>query len=250
MKYLVFFSFWVITVYGCKKTLAPVTPDKIPIYSLKEGYEFQQVGMDSFNTNARLSSMSLQKAAVAFLQNKNPKDAGVCLSTAAHLYEEKFSDIDSALLLSRQALNYALESNDTLNTGHSYRYSGFLTGMAGNLGEGLSLIEKSIPYYMMMNEKDGIAVAKYDMARILGHNKQYAQSKEKLEESTLHFKSRINLQRIFNNNVYGLKLFKESNNPAEYERVKTENEYLIQSGKISPVLQKKYIDMLELTKSN
>jgi hypothetical protein len=233
---------------SCKKNIPTSPPEKEAIFSQYDAFDFQAEGMNTFNTEPEKSKTAFLKAAKAYLQNKMPKDAGICLGNVAHLYEERFQNLDSALLLSKQSLDYALASNDTLNTSHGYRYTGFLMGVMGKVDEGIDLIKKSYPYYEMMRNKDGIYVSLYDMARVYGENGKNDEAIAALNESTNHFKTKTNLQRIFNNNVYALKLYHATSNKTEYERVRSENESLIQTGKINPALQQKYIDMLNITK--
>ncbi|HMS98294.1 MAG TPA: hypothetical protein PKA12_06085 [Saprospiraceae bacterium] len=233
---------------SCKKNIPVSQPEKEAIYSQYDAFDFQAEGMKTFNTEPEKSKNAFLKAAKAYLQNKMQKDAGICLGNVAHLYEEQFQKPDSALLLSQQSLDYALASNDTLNTSHGYRYTGYLTGILGKVDEGIDLIKKSYPYYEMMRNKDGIYVSMYDMARVYGENGRYEEATEVLNESTNHFKTKTNLQRIFNNNVYALKMYHATSNKKEFERVRQENESLIQTGKINPTLQQKYIDMLNETK--
>lgn len=235
-------------LFSCKKNIAPAPTSTEAIYSQYDAFDFQAEGMNLFNTQPEKAAPALLKASEAYLQNKMPKDAGICLGLVAHLYEEKFQKPDSALILSQKALDYALKSNDTLNTGHSYTYTGFLTGIQGNPEKGIELIQKSFPYYELMRNKDGKAAARYDMARVYGENGRWAESLSALNESTAHFKEKTNLQRVFNNNVYALKIFKSTGNTSAYKMVVDENEYLIKTGKINPVLQQKYVDMLEKTK--
>ena len=235
-------------LFSCKKNIATAPTPKDAIYSQYDAFDLQAEGMNLFNTQPEKAAPAFLKAAEAYLQNKMPKDAGICLGLVAHLYQEKFQKPDSALILSQKALDYALQSNDTLNTGHSYSYTGFLTGILGNPDKGIELINKSFPYYEMMRNKDGQAAARYDMARVYGENGKWAEAMSALNESTAHFKEKTNLQRVFNNNVYAMKIFKSTNNSSEYKRVVDENEYLIKTGKINPVLQQKYVDMLEKTK--
>lgn len=235
-------------ISSCKKNIPASPPVKEAIYSRYDAFDFQAEGMKTFNTQPEQSKVAFLKAAQAYTQNKMPKDAGICLGNVAHLYEEQFQKLDSALLLSKQSLEYALESNDTLNTSHGYRYTGYLTGISGKMEEGIDLIKKSYPYYEMMRNKDGIYVSMYDIARVYGENGKYTEAIAVLNESTNHFKTKTNLQRIFNNNVYALKLYHATSNKAGYESVRLENESLIQTGKINPALQQKYIDMLNNTK--
>ncbi|MBK7789903.1 MAG: hypothetical protein IPJ54_15275 [Saprospiraceae bacterium] len=233
---------------SCKKNIPASQPEKEAIYSQYDAFDFQAEGMKTFNNEPEKSKTAFLKAAKAYLQNKMPKDAGICLGNVAHLYEEQFQKLDSALLLSQQSLDYALAANDTLNTSHGYRYTGYLTGILGKVDEGIALIKKSYPYYEMMRNKDGIYVSMYDIARVYGENGRYTEATAVLNESTNHFKTKTNLQRIFNNNVYALKMYHASSNKSEFERVRLENESLIQTGKINPTLQQKYIDMLNKSK--
>lgn len=235
-------------LFACKKNIPDASAKKEAIYSQYDAFDFQAEGMKYFNTEPEKAAPAFLKAAQAYLQNKMEKDAGICLGNVAHLYEERFQKPDSALILSQKSLEYALATNDTLNTAHGYRYTGFLTGILGNADAGIELIKKAFPYYEMMHNKDGLAVAQYDMARVYGENERWSESLASLNASTAYFKEKTNLQRVFNNNVYAMKIFKSSNNTGEYTRVVNENEYLIKTGKINPTLQQKYIDMLDKTK--
>lgn len=230
---------------SCKKKVNLPPADNGPIYSLHDAFDFQKVAMAKFNTEPRIAADFFLKAATAYLQNAKRKDVGLCLSNASYLYEEQFNDLDSALILAKSGLEHSLHAKDTLSIGHGYRYVGYLMGKHGQLEEGLATMDKSIPYYEFRKAKDAIAVVDYDKARIYHHNKQYENADKYLKLSTDYFKTNYKLQRIFNNNLFGLKLYKDSGNKAQYEVVKKENESLIQSGKIDQHLQNKFNEILK-----
>ena len=229
----------------CKKP--PTSEEKIkePIYSLQEAFDFQYEAMEYFNKDARRSATMFLKAAEAYKQNGMKKDVGICLSNAAHLYEEQFANIDSALLLAQQGLEYSIAANDTLNKGHGYRYTGFLIGISSNnIDEAISRIEKSKEFYSLRSFDDAIAVSDYDLARVYYKQKQYDLSEKLLQKSTNYFKEKQVLQRIFNNNLFGLRLYKESGNAKMYNQVKTENEFLSTNDKISEGLKQKFKEII------
>jgi hypothetical protein len=235
MNKIILFLLISIALLACKnqKKATEAVVNTEAIYSLKDAFGFQSDAMKSYNTDPKSAAVSFSKAAIAYIQNGYNKDAGICYGNLAHIYEEQFNNIDSALIISKLCLEYAIKANDTLNTGHGYRYTGYLNGMKNNLDEGVTQIEKSKPFYTLRNNKDAIAVADYDLARIYTHAKQYDKAIKSFNASTDHFKNKMNLQRIFNNNLFALKMYKESGNKAAYEVVKSENENLIQTGKIS-----------------
>ncbi len=218
---------------------------KAHIYSLRDAFDFQGEAMKAYNTDTRKASDRFLRAATAYIQNGYNKDAGICYGNAAHLYEEHFNNIDSAFLLSKLGLEYAIKANDTLNTGHGYRYSGYLMGVKNRIEEGITQIEKSKPFYALRNNKDAIAVADYDLARVYFMGKQYEKAMISFNKSTNHFKNKTDLQRIFNNNLFGLKMYKATGNKEAYEAVRFENENLIQSGKISEPLKAMYYEAIK-----
>lgn len=227
---------------SCKKTVEKtiVQNPNEPIYSLQDGFDFQALAVNLFNKEPRKSADAFLKATSAFLQNNRVKDAGVCLGNAAHLYEEYFDNLDSALMLSKQGLEYSLKANDTFNIGHGHRYTGYLMGMTGKMDEGVAEIEKSKPKYVLRNNKDAIAVADYDIARVYSKGGLYDKADLALTKSSEFFKEKMNLQRLFNNNIFGLELYKLSGNTKKYEMVKAENDQMIANGKISETLIDKY----------
>ena len=91
---------------------------------------------------------------------------------------------------------------------------------------------------------DAIAVADYDLARVYYKQKQYDLSGQKLMESTQLFKDKKVVQRIYNNNLFGLRLYKESGNTKMYNQVKSENELLSTNDKISEQLKQKFQEII------
>lgn len=243
-KFLIVFIA-LIALTECKKQPIIETKDKGPIYSMQQAFDFQYEAMEYFNKDARRAANAFLKAAEAYKQNGMKKDVGICLSNVAHLYEEQFANIDSALLLAQQGLDYSIEANDTLNKGHGYRYTGFLIGISTNdVTEAKNRIEKSKEFYALRYFDDAIAVADYDLARVYYKQKQYDLSHQKLMESTQHFKEKKVVQRIFNNNLFGLRLYKESGNTKMYNQVKSENELLSTNDKISEQLKQKFQEII------
>jgi tetratricopeptide (TPR) repeat protein len=210
------------------------------IYSLRDAFDFQGEAMKAYNTNPKMASDRFLRAATAYVQNGYNKDAAICYGNAAHLYEEYLNNIDSAFLLSKLGLDYAIKANDTLNTGHGYRYTGYLMGVKNNTAEGIAQIEKSKPFYTLRNNKDAIAVADYDIARVYFMGKQYEKAIKNFNQSTNHFKNKMDVQRIFNNNLFALKMYKTIGNTQAYNATKLENDNLILSGKISEALKIMY----------
>ncbi len=244
--YKILLGFVIIFALSCKnqkQATAALPKNNEPIYSLNDAFDFQGLAMKQFNAEPRNAMHNFIKAATAYIQNGKKKDAGICYGNAAHLYEEQLNNLDSAFMLSKLSLDYAIQSNDTLNTGHGYRYTGVLMGMKNMTDEGIQQIEKSIPYYKLRRNNDAIAVAQCDMARVYFLGKKYDKASEALKNSTEYFKSKTNLQRIFNNNLLALELFKASGNKAGFDNAKFENENLIQSGKISEILKSKFTEL-------
>lgn len=243
-RFLIFFIA-LVTLSECKKQPIVETKDKGPIYSMQQAFDFQYEAMEYFNKDARRAANAFLKAAEAYKQNGMKKDVGICLSNAAHLYEEQFANVDSALLLAQQGLDYSIEANDTLNKGHGYRYTGFLIGISSNnLTEAKNRIEKSKEFYALRYFDDAIAVADYDLARVYYKQKLYDLSEQKLKESTEHFKEKKVLQRIFNNNLFGLRLYQDSGNTKMYNQVKAENEFLSTNEKINDQLRQKFQEII------
>ena len=91
----------------------------------------------------------------------------------------------------------------------------------------------------MMRNKDGQAAAScYDMARVYGENGKWTEAMSALKwiHSTLQRKT--NLQRVFNNNVYAMKISNPRTIHWEYKRVVDENEYPIKRVKSACITTK------------
>lgn len=235
-----------MVLFACNnKKIAEEVKPKAHIYSLRDAFNLQGEAMKAFNTDPKVAADRFLRAATAYIQNGYNKDAGICYGNAAHLYEEQFNKIDSAFLLSKLGLEYAIKANDTLNTGHGYRYTGYLMGMKNSIDEGVAQIQKSKPFYALRNNKDAIAVADYDIARVYFMGKQYDKAMKSFNASTDHFKNKMDVQRIFNNNLFALKMYKTTGNKAAYDAAKLENDNMIQSGGISETLKIKYYEALK-----
>ncbi len=213
---------WVVFSFGCtnRKKVADVTTNE-HIYSLRDAFDLQGEAMKTFNTDPKTAADRFLRAAKAYTQNGYNKDAGICYGNAAHLYEENFNNVDSAFILSKLGLDYAIKANDTLNTGHGYRYSGYLMGLKNRIEEGVTQIEKSKPFYILRKNKDAIAVADYDIARVYFAGKEYDKAIKYINASTAHFKNKMDVQRIFNNNLFALNLYKTISDKAAYDNAKS-----------------------------
>jgi tetratricopeptide (TPR) repeat protein len=236
-----------LSIVACKKNQAQVENknSSAPIYSFQDATKFQGEAMSVYNTNADMAARLFLKAAEAYIQNGYKKDAGICFSNAAHLYEESFNKLDSALLISKKGLEYSIMANDTANVGHGHRYTGFLLGMNGKVKEGIAEIEKSYAFYNLRNNKDAVAVADYDMARVYFQGGFYKEAVKALTKSSDHFKAKMNLQRLFLNNIFAITLAKKSGDTNLLSQAKLENDNLINSGKISNILKSKYQEALK-----
>ena len=109
--------------------------------------------------------------AYQFLDSFN-KSGNVFLNVAG-IYEEHTLHIDSAMIFAGHSLNNYRKGSDSMQIANLYKYYGYLVGIDGNIPTGINIIDTAIGIYTRHEFQQGVAVSRYNLARLAFIQKEY-----------------------------------------------------------------------------
>lgn len=186
----------------------------------------------------------LQKAGEIYLEDKNYPKTAITFLNVANIYDEYLEKPDSALLFANQSLSAWQQINETMQIANLYKYKGLLLGKTGAFDLAKLEIEKAINLYETLGFDQGIAVSQFNLANVYFEQNNFTESITLFELATNFWKSQNKQDRVFINNLFGIKLYAKVGNQESVQDLIQQNNLIMPS--IS--LNAKLIDEFEALK--
>lgn len=196
------------------------TPDKIEEINIPA---LEQQGFKLFQENPQKAIPIFQEVAIAYQDVGNYKKAGITNLNIANIYDEHSNRIDSALIYAEKSLRIWTEHNDSLQIANLYKYIGLLKGKIGKFDEATTAIQEAIKIYQAKAFEQGIAVSEFDLADVYFRAKKYEESERLFAKSKAFWVTQNNQDRVYTNNILGIRLFEQTAKPTAVKQLIEEN---------------------------
>ncbi len=205
----------------------------------------QKAAMKQYMESPVLALPMMEKLAVKYVENNNPKGASETYFNIAKIYDETLDKKDKALFYGQKSLETAVLAKDEKQQANLLMYNGYVKALTGNTKVAKKDIVDSIMKYKALNDEVGLAAAQFNLARVFYIEGALDESAHFLAKSMNHYRSTNNATSIFNNNLFAISLFRKMNNPTKVQEIIDENKSLIPSIKYEGYLQQEFEQLMK-----
>ena len=200
-------------------------------------------GLHVYASNPKDAVVYFREAGVGYESLDSYKNAGITFLNVAGMFEEHLSQMDSAEYYAFRSLENFLLLKDSLQIANLYKYYGYLLGINGRLEEGESYIDRAIQIYKRSDFDEGIAVSKYNLARLAFLKKDYSRSDSLLSEARTIWVHNNDISRLFLINLLNLEIGIETKNRNSVLEITGECDSLLLIGDVPEVSQSRYREL-------
>jgi len=224
---------WILS--GCSNSSSS---SKLPqITDLKQA---EQKAMQMFQSEPASAIPHFHALALHHQAANDHKNAGIAFLNTANIYDEHIQKTDSALHFANESLTSWTKLNDTLGIANLLKYAGYLNGENSNFEKGREQIEEAITLYQQKDFLDGIAVCYFNLSRLECKAEGYFKSLIHFNRAQTYWRDSNNYDRIFSNNIFGIKLMRAMNRPLYGEELVKENRQIMTITSILPKLREDF----------
>ncbi len=148
------------------------------------------------------------------------------------LLEEQNGDFAGALPHIDRALSIWKTLDDTANVANLLKYRGYLLGNLGRFPEAKTDVFRSIALYRSLRWGFGVAVARFDLAKIYEAEKKTDSAFVILEESMHYWKTVKDTFRLVTTNTFLMHLYLDGRDYPQAEKVFLENRCMLEKAKL------------------
>lgn len=219
-----------------KKTATPK-----PLVELES---LEQEAFQLFQEQAGDAIPLFQQLAERYSAKENHLKAGITYLNIANIYDEHLTELDSAVLYANRSLDIWKDLNDSLQQANIYKYRGRLQGRLGNFLVAKSDIDMAMQLYKLLEYEEGLTVSKFNLADVLFQEGELAKSATLYEETIAFWRKKGNSQRVFTNNLFGIRLYRKMEEQTKVAQLITENQQIQKTTNIAPIVQQWFDELL------
>ncbi len=226
MKYLVLTIALGFLMCSCadKKNLSSETIAEVSNLSSDD---LEQKALRNYQDNPKGSIKVFKELAAQFEKEGNILKAATVNLNVSNIYDEHFMDYKWALEYATKALVQWQGQKDEMQIANLKNHIGYLNGKAGDFDKAKLEIMESIRLYNKMAYGQGIAIAKFNLARVSFEEGKFEEAVKPFEEGLKFWKGEENSGSVFNMNTFGMELYRALGEAEKAEELQHENYIMI-----------------------
>jgi tetratricopeptide (TPR) repeat protein len=177
-----------------------------------------------YNSDKALSIKVFRKASDCYLENGYTADASFCFLNISTLYDEMGKQLENAILFANLSMAVNLDSMHQANIN---KYLGLLHGKNGAYYQSSMYFSNAIRLYKILKFEPGLHVTYFDIAQVRYLQKDYVTCQDYLTKSINFWETKNVQQRVFVNNILGIRLGIATDNVKSARQCISENEQMI-----------------------
>jgi len=207
--------------------------------------KLEKNGFQIFQESPQKAISIFKQVAINYEKQKNLKKAGLVNLNIANIYDEYSNEIDSALIYSNKSLKIWERQDDTLQIANLYKYIGLLKGKRGEFKEAKLSILKAIKLYTEKEFEQGVAVSEFNLADLYFREKEFKECELLLNKSIEFWKKNGDYNRVFTNNILGIKLYSKIGNDSKVQKLIKENIEIRKENKLNDFIKNKFNELIK-----
>lgn len=219
MSFRLIFVALAIILFSCKNE----TKETVSVETVVSADELEEKALIMYNDYPKKALNSFINVAAAYRRENNPPKEAIALLNTANIYDEHFGDYKNALQYAEQSLTIWNEEKDEMQMANLRKYTGYLHGMVGNFDQAKADIKEAKRLYNKMAYDQGMAVAEYNLSRVLFQEGNYKDSAVEFDKSVKFWEEKENAGRLFSMYTFGIDLFNKLEDVNRVEQFKEAN---------------------------
>ncbi|MDA8692727.1 hypothetical protein N9L92_01605 [Saprospiraceae bacterium] len=207
--------------------------------------DWEAIGYKNFNGDHKAAIDAFRQAASKYEIDNNLKSAAIMYTNISNLYRDAFDNKNAAVDYGLKALSNWRKENDQLQVANLLKDIGLLQAETYQTRKAYSSLNEASSMFKRMNNKDALAIVDHNMATAHYIAERYDQAEASLLKSQNHWKPKGTINRIFNNNILAIKIYKDSNQLAKMQAVIEECENMRTYNEINRYAEARYTELIK-----
>lgn len=242
MRYLYFIL--LISLFSCKGESPSSLPAEQKPNSREKINEIKTTTALMLKNDPRAALKSYEQI-ISLDSMGGTKESALAYSNLSNLYDDKFNNLDSAILYANRSLKIWENLKDTSNITRTMNYAATLFMKRGDHDLAEKFYLQAIHLYNQTNFEPGIALTQLNLAKCLSANGENEKAEHKYLAATEFWRSNEHFSKLFTANLFGIQLMNDMRNKKALRSLIKENKKIAKDQKLNAFQQNEFRKILE-----
>ncbi len=220
------------------------TENKVVINPNMTTKELETIGYKNYNNNHQVAIDAFRQAVSIHESNEDHKSAAVLYTNISNLYRDGLKNKNAAVDYGLKALSHWKKEKDFLQQANLLKDLGLLQAETFQFRQAYRSLNEALIIFGRQNNYDGIAITEHNIATTNYIAERYDAAEQHLLLAKEHWVKKNNPQKVFNNNILAIKIYKDSDQLDKLDAIIEESENIRTHNTINRYADQRYLEAI------
>jgi tetratricopeptide (TPR) repeat protein len=207
--------------------------------------QLEAVGYKQYNSDHQAAINAFRKAASLYEDKNEFKSAAKMHTNVCNLYRDALDNKNAAVDSGLKAIELWRKENDLLQIANLLKDVGLMQAETFQHKKAFRSLNEAATIFYRQNNKDALAIVDHNRAVTYLLIENYKKAESSLMKAQKHWKEKSTINRIFNNNILAIKIYKASNQLDKMQAIIEECENMRTYNEINRYAEERYTELIK-----